>query len=200
MVLNNCTVCTVYEAKETHQRRLRVKCDGEQITLYMKRENELSNSERIRIDFFDGQIGCVRTYCEAIVRRNYDPAVSEPWIADCEVLEVIDIVQGRRYLRTNTEDEVLITSFKQGELRGDIQNISEGGLYFITKTRLGCDDTIEFDYTFVEKEYRLNAMVLREEDFRDGRYGYGCQFTELPKGSKRDIQQYVFRRQNGRIW
>ena len=57
MVLNNCTVCSVYELDETVQRRLRVKCDGEQITLYMRRENELSDSERVRIDFFDGQIG-----------------------------------------------------------------------------------------------------------------------------------------------
>ena len=167
MVLNNCTVCSVYELDETVQRRLRVKCDGEQITLYMRRENELSDSERVRIDFFDGQIG-------------------------------LEIVQGRRHLRVKVEDEAVITSFKRGELKGDIQNISEGGLYFITKTRLGCDDTIEFGYTFVETEYRLRAMVLREEDFRDGRYGYGCQFTELPKGTRRDIQQYVFRRQNGR--
>ena len=198
MVLNNCTVCSVYELDETVQRRLRVKCDGEQITLYMRRENELSDSERVRIDFFDGQIGCVRTYCEVAVRRNYDPQVAEPWIADCGVLEVMEIVQGRRHLRVKVEDEAEITSFKRGELKGDIQNISEGGLYFITKTRLGCDDTIEFGYTFVETEYRLRAMVLREEDFRDGRYGYGCQFTELPKGTRRDIQQYVFRRQNGR--
>lgn len=200
MVLNNCTVCTVYESDDTVQKRLRVKCDGEQITIFMKRENELSDSEKLRIDFFDGQIGCVRTYCEIIVRRNYDPAVAEPWIADCGVLEVIEIVQGRRYLRVKMEDEVLITSFKQGEFSGDIQNISEGGLYFITETRLSCDDTIKFSYTFIEREYRLNALILREEDFRDGRYGYGCQFTELPKGAKRDIQQYVFRRQNGRTW
>lgn len=199
MVLNNCTVCSVYDSDETVQRRLRVKCDGEQITLYMKRENELPDSERIRIDFFDGQIGCVRTYCEAIVRRNYDPQVAEPWIADCGVLEVIEILQGRRHLRVNMGDEALLTSFKQGEFSGDIQNISEGGMYFITNTRLGCDDTIEFGYKFVETKYRLKAMVLREEDFRDGRYGYGCQFTELPKGAKRDIQQYVFRRQRGRV-
>lgn len=175
-----------------------MKCDGEQITLYMRRENELSDSERVRIDFFDGQIGCVRTYCEVAVRRNYDPQVAEPWIADCGVLKVMEIVQGRRHLRVKVEDEAVITSFKRGELKGDIQNISEGGLYFITKTRLCCDDTIEFGYTFVETEYRLRAMVLREEDFRDGRYGYGCQFTELPKGARRDIQQYIFRRQNGR--
>lgn len=200
MVLNNCTVCSVYESEGTVQRRLRVKCDGEQITLYMRRANELSDSERIRIDFFDGQIGCVRTYCEVAVRQNYDSAVAEPWIADCVVLEVIEIAQGRMHMRVSVGEETLLTSYKLGEISGDVQNISEGGVYFITDTRLGCDDTIEFNYTFVETEYRLKAIVLREEDFRDGRYGYGCQFLELPKGAKRDIQQYVFRRQNGRIW
>jgi c-di-GMP-binding flagellar brake protein YcgR len=199
MVLNNCTICSVYESDETVQKRLRVKCDGEEITLYMKRENELSDSEKIRIDFYDGQIGCVRTYCEVIVRRNYDPSVKEPWIADCGVIEVIEIVEGRRNLRVNIGDEVLITSFQQGEVGVEIQNISEGGLYFLTDTKLCCDDTIEFDYTFVETKFRLKAIVLREEDFRNGRYGYGCEFTELPKGAKRDIQQYVFRRQYGRM-
>lgn len=198
MVLNNCTVCSIYESDDTVEKRLRVKYSGEQIIIYMKHENDLTDSERVRIDFFDGQIGCVRTYCDITVRRNFDPSVPEPWIADCRVLEVTAIVQGRRFLRVKMEEEVVITSFKRGECKGDIQNISEGGLYFITATRLGCDDTIEFSYIFVENQYRLRALVLREEDFRDGRYGYGCEFTELPKGAKRDIQQYVFRKQHGR--
>lgn len=200
MVLNNCTVCSIYESDDTVQKRLRVKCNGDQITIYLKRESDLADSERIRIDFFDGQIGCVRTYCEVSVRRNYDSSVPEPWAADCGVLEVTEIVQGRRYLRVKMEEEVAIHSFKRGECKGDLQNISEGGLYFITATRLGCDDTIEFDYVFVETQYRLKAIILREEDFRDGRYGYGCEFTGLPKGAKRDIQQYVFRKQHGRGW
>lgn len=199
MVLNNCTVCTVYGSEETEQKRIRVKYTGDQIFLYLKREGDLPDSEQVRIDFFDAQIGCIKTKCVLSVRRNYESSVSEPWIADCEILDVMEIVQGRRYLRVKVEEEVLFTSFKAGEFSGDIQNISEGGLYFITRTRLKSDDTIEFRYIFVEKEYLLKAIILREEDFRDGRYGYGCQFSEIPQGAARDMKQYVFMKQNGRL-
>ena len=85
MVLNNCTVCSVYVPEDGALRRIRVKCAGDRITLFLKRENELPDSERIRIDFFDGQIGCIKTYCELIVRRNNDSSAAEPWIADCEI-------------------------------------------------------------------------------------------------------------------
>ncbi len=200
MVLNNCTICSVYGADNEEPKRIRVKCAGNQVVLYLKRENEVPAEERIRIDFFDSQIGCIKTYCELMVRRNYDSSIAEPWVADCEIVEVAEIVQGRRSLRAKMEKEFALTSFRLGEFYGELQNISTDGLYFITRTKLRYDDTIEFNYTFVEKEHQLKAVVLREEDFRDGRYGYGCQFAELPKGARRDIQQYIFNRQHGRIW
>lgn len=61
MVLNNCTVCTVYGSEETEQKRIRVKYTGDQIFLYLKREGDLPDSEQVRIDFFDAQIGCIKT-------------------------------------------------------------------------------------------------------------------------------------------
>ncbi|GFI36876.1 hypothetical protein IMSAGC015_01058 [Lachnospiraceae bacterium] len=200
MVLSNCTVCSVCGSDPSTQKRIRVQCVGDRIILYLKRENELSGSEKVRIDFFDEQIGCIKADCELIIRKNNDLSDQEPWIADCEILEVVEIAQSRRNLRAKVGSEITFTSFRQGEFDGDIQNISVDGLYFITKTRLECDDTIEFCYTFVEKEYRLKAIVLREEDFRDGRYGYGCQITEFPQEAKRDVQLYIFKRQQGRIW
>ena len=200
MVLSNCTVCSVCGSDPSTQKRIRVQCVGDRIILYLKRENELSGSEKVRIDFFDEQIGCIKADCELIIRKNKDLSDQEPWIAECEILEVVEIAQSRRNLRAKVANEITLTSFRQGDFEGDIQNISVDGLYFITKTRLECDDTIEFCYTFVEREYRLKAIVLREENFRDGRYGYGCQITEFPQEAKRDVQLYIFKRQQGRIW
>jgi len=200
MVLSNCTVCSVCGSDPSTQKRIRVQCVGDRIILYLKRENELSGSEKVRIDFFDEQIGCIKADCELIIRKNNDLSDQEPWIADCEILEVVEIAQSRRNLRAKVANEITLTSFRQGDFEGDIQNISVDGLYFITKTRLECDDTIEFCYTFVEREYRLKAIVLREENFRDGRYGYGCQITEFQQEAKRDVQLYIFKRQQGRIW
>ena len=200
MVLSNCTVCSVCGSDPSTQKRIRVQCVGDRIILYLKRENELSGSEKVRIDFYDEQIGCIKADCELIIRKNNDLSDQEPWIADCEILEVVEIAQSRRNLRAKVANEITLTSFRQGDFEGDIQNISVDGLYFITKTRLECDDTIEFCYTFVEREYRLKAIVLREENFRAGRYGYGCQITEFPQEAKRDVQLYIFKRQQGRIW
>lgn len=200
MVFTNCTVCSVYGTDNSSRTRVRVKCSGEQITLHLMRQKEVPEGEKVRIDFFDERIGCVKTYCELRVRQNYDPSVPEPWVADCDILEVAEIIQERQGFRAKTEKETIITSSEQGEFKAVIHNISVGGIYFVTTTRLSYADTVEFSYCFMEKEYRLRATVLREEDFQDGNLGYGCQFAELPKRARRDIQQYVFQRQNGRIW
>ncbi len=199
MVLNNCKVCAVYEPDHVTQKRIPVQCKGEQVTLLMSREHELSDSSQILIDFFDSQIGCVKAYCELAVRQNYDTSIQAPWIADCEIQEVLEIVEGRRSVRTKMEKEVTFTSPTGESFSGVIQNISEGGIYFITRTRQQCDDTAVFSYSFVEKEYQMSVLILREEVFRDGRYGYGCQFLAMPKGAGRDIKIYQHMLQNGRI-
>ena len=194
MVLNHCTVCAVYESDQGDQKRIPVKCDGGQILLLLNREQE------IRIDFFDSQIGCVKAYCGLAVRRNYDASIQAPWLADCEILEVAEIVEGRRSLRSGMEKETVFTGSNQEEYTGVIQNIGEGGIYFITWTRQQCGDMAEFSYCFVETEYRMRVSILREEIFRDGRYGYGCQLLDYPKGAERDIKRYLHMRQSGRIW
>lgn len=200
MILEHCTVCAVYEPDQEKQKRIQIKCNGGRIMLLLSREQELSDTEKIRIDFFDSQIGCVKAYCGITVRRNYDAAIQAPWIADCEILEVIEIVEGRRSLRLGMEKETVFTDSNQEEYTGVIQNISEGGIYFITWTKQQCGDLADFSYCFTETEHRMKVSILREETFRDGRYGYGCQFLDCSKGAKMDIKRYLYMRQSGRIW
>lgn len=200
MVLNHCTVCAVYESDQGKQKRIQIKCDGGRILLLLNREQEVSDEAKVRIDFFDSQIGCVKAYCGLNVRRNYDSSIQAPWLADCEVLEVIEIVEGRRSVRLGMEKETVFTDSNQEEYTGVIQNIGEGGIYFITWTKQQCGELAEFSYCPVETEYRMKVNILREETFRDGRYGYGCQFVDYPKGAERDIKRYLIMRQSGRIW
>jgi hypothetical protein len=107
-------------------------------------------------------------------------------MADCEILEVIEIVQRQKDLRARMERTVTFISPDHGEFSGVIQNISGGGLYFVTRTRLNCEEEIEFRYTFIKKEYDLQAVILREQDLHNGRFGYGCQFLRLSKSAERD--------------
>ncbi len=199
MVLNNCRTCTVYEEGNSVQKKFQVKCDGEQVILLLRREQEVSELSDIRIDFFDSQIGCIKTRCELAVRSNYDPSITVPWVADCEILEVIEIVEARRSIRATMEKEAAFYTAGQEGFKGVIQNISEGGIYFITTTRLQTGSTVLFSYSFFENNYEMEAVILREEDLRDGRYGYGCQFLELTVEALKDIRQYVYLRQQGRI-
>lgn len=199
MILNNCTTCAVY-MPDLSQRRIQVTCSQEQILLLLKRESELPDLAKVRIDFFDGQIGCIKADCELAVRQNYDPSITTPWVADCEILEVLEIIEGRKSVRATMEKEATFSAPGKEEFKGVIQNISEGGIYFITRTRLQCNDAVKFSYCFLEKEYRMEVVILREEDLRDGRYGYGCQFLMLPLVVQKDIRQYVYLRQQGMIW
>lgn len=199
MILNNCTTCAVY-MPDSSQRRIQARCNQEQILLLLKRESELPDSTNIRIDFFDSQIGCIKTNCDLAVRRNYDPSITVPWVADCKILDVLEIVEGRKSVRAAMEKETTFSVPGKEDFKGVIQNISEGGIYFITRTRLQCNDTVKFSYCFLEKEYRMEVVILREEDLRNGRYGYGCQFLMLPLVAQKDIRQYVYLRQQGMIW
>ena len=200
MVLNNCRICSVYEPENTLLTRVRVKCTGEQITLHFTKPDELTGSDRIRIDFFDGQLGYIKTYCRISIRRNYDSLILEPWIADCEILEVVETVQRQKDLRARMERDITFTSVKRGDFTGSIQNISVGGLYFITKTKLDLDEEFSFPYTFIKKEHSLRAVVLREQILNNGRYGYGCQFIKLPNSAERDIRQFVYKQQLSKVW
>lgn len=200
MVLNNCTICSVYNPDDMLIARVRVKCTGERITLHFKKIDELSDSERIRIDFFDGQIGYIKTYCEISVRKNYDPLILEPWMADCEILEVEEIVQRQKDLRAKMERKIICISPSRGKFEGIIQNISVGGLYFVSNTDLDNEEQFEFNYTFIKKEHRLNAVILRKQELHNGRFGYGCQFRRLPNSAERDIRQFVYKQQLSKVW
>ncbi len=199
MVFNHCTVCAVYGPDGETQKRVPVNCAGEQITLLPGTEHELSDSAKVRIDFFDSQIGYVQTECRLAVRKNDDPAIQSAWVADCSILEVLQIREMRRFIRVGLGKEVVMTLLGKGDFEALIQNISEGGIFFVSTTRVQCGDIVSFSYCFMEQEYQMKAEVLREEELLNGRYGYGCQFQELPKGAGRDIRQFVYLREQGRI-
>ena len=199
MVLNDCTVCAVYGPDGETQQRVSVSCSGEQIILLPGAEHELSDSAKVRIDLFDSQMGYIQTNCQIAVRKNDDPAIKSAWVADCSILEVLQIREMRRFVRVGLGKEVVMTLSGKGEFEAVIQNISEGGIFFVSTTRAQWGDIVSFSYCFMEQEYQMKAEVLREEELLNGRYGYGCEFQELPKGAGRDIRQFVYLREQGRI-
>ena len=201
MILKSCNTCIIYGSDSDVVVRARVRTVDDKITLHFDDNNELgTKTDRLQVDFCDSQVGYIKTFCELEIRKNEDPYVLEPWTADCKILEMIQVLQRQKELRVRMVKEVNFISLKHGRFSGVIQNISVGGLYFVTRTKLNNEEEFEFRYTFIKKEYEVRAVVLREQDLHNGRYGYGCQFLRLPKSAERDIRQYVYRQQLSKVW
>ncbi len=203
MILKNCSSCIVYEPDSASEilLRARVRCMEDKITLHFEDESGLSeHTDRLRIDFCDSQVGYVKTFSELEVRKNTDPYILEPWIADCKILEMIEILQRQKELRVRMAKESTFISENHGRFTGTIQNISVGGVYLTTNTRLDIGEHFEFEYSFMKKPQEMQASVLRETVIRDDYFGYGCQFANLPKSAERDVRQFVYRQQLNKMW
>lgn len=201
MILKNCNACIINGAEPDVRVKARVNCIDEKIILYFDDKNVLGmKTDRLEVDFCDSQIGFVKTYCELEIRKNTDPYVLEPWTADCQILEMVEIIQRQKDLRVRLVKEVTFISPVHGHFTGIIQNISVGGIYLTTGTRLAVDDEITFEYYFSKNPHEIRAKVLRETFIRDNHYGYGCQFIDVPNGVEREIRQFVYRQQLNKMW
>lgn len=203
MILKNCNSCIVFEPDSDSEILLkaRVRCMDDKITLHFEDESGLEEHiDRLRIDFCDSQVGYIKTFSELEVRKNTDPYILEPWIADCKILEMIEILQRQEELRVRMGKEAAFLSERHGSFTGTIQNISVGGLYLTTKKRLDVGEHLEFQYTFMKKPQEVRASILRETIVREDYFGYGCQFENMPKGAERDIRQFVYRQQLNKMW
>lgn len=196
MILKNCSSCVIHGSGEDVTIRSRVQFIDEEITLYFDDNDDLETyADRIRIDFFDSQVGYIKTFCELEIRENTDPYILEHWSADCKILEILEILQRQEDLRVRTNKEVTFISDAHGSFTGIIQNISVGGLYMTTSTKLEVDEHFKFEFIFSKKHQEIEGKVLRETIIRENHYGYGCQFVRLPNSTEREIRQYVYRRQ-----
>lgn len=202
MVLKECSACTIYRESDDLRIRARVSLSENKITLYYENEREdglESDTSGLNVDFYDNQVGYIKTICNLRVGENTDPWILEPWFADCDIVEVIEILQRQKDLRVRLEEEVEFVSVKHGHFKGIIQNISVGGILLSTKMPLSLNEQFEFNYCFLKKDQQVRAVTIREQNLGKDGYGYGCQFLNLTKGAERDIRQFVFRQQLKKI-
>lgn len=201
MILKDCSTCIIYDMNDELLIKARVMSVEERITLHFDDDCQLGpDTDRMHIDFFDSQMGCIKTYCSLIIRKNTDPWVLEPWMAECEILEITETLQRQKDLRVRLERDLEFTSVVHGHFMGTIHNISVGGIMLYTEMPLEVHEEIEFRYCFLKREYEVRAVILREQEMLKKRHVYGCQFVDLSKSAERDIRQFVFRQQLKRIW
>lgn len=207
MVLKECSACTIYRDSrggDDLRIRARVTLTDNNITLHFEKEDDMelgpdTDTTGMNVDFYDNQVGYVKTLCNLMVEHNEDPWILEPWIAHCNIIEVVEIVQRQKDLRVRLEEEVDFVSLRHGHFKGIIQNISVGGILLSTNMPLSLNEQFEFEYCFLKKSQQVRAVTIREQQLGKGRYGYGCQFLSLTKGAERDIRQFVFKQQLKKI-
>lgn len=193
MVLKDCSRCTVYTPQGKPLSRAEVVHTKDYIALYF----EISGLQDVRmrtvVDFYDDRVGMIRAVCSLVVRRNPSfPAMPNPWMADCEILEVKDSLQRQQDIRARVKIDTGFQSEGHGAFYGVIENISAGGFYVKTAMPLDRNEKISFQYSFRTAMRTFQARVIRMQRIGD-EYGYGCRFENLSENAEAVIREYVYK-------
>lgn len=195
MVIKDCSRCMVYTPKGQRFSEARVVHTKDNISLFFPDYKFHDARFKGRVDFYDDQAGLITAICEIIIHRNPAfPEVVEPWMADCHILEVKDIIQRQRDIRAKVYLEVEFESEQSGRFYGTIRNLSAGGMYITTVQLLKKGERVFFSYTFRTLERRFEAVILWGKRVEGGRYGYGCRFVRLTDGAEAAIRSFVYKR------
>lgn len=194
MVLKDCSRCMVYTRKGQRLSEARVVHSHGGVSLFFNNYQMKDARMKSRVDFYDDQAGLIVAVCESIIHRNpLFPEVPEPWVGDCRILEVKEIVQRQRDIRTKLKLELMFKTEDQAEFYGTIENLSAGGMYITTKQPLNKDEVISFNYNFRNLDREFNAAALWVKRLDNGRFGYGCKFIRLTGGAEAAIRSYVYK-------
>ena len=197
MKLRDCESCLVYGSDKKPLSRARVFEVSENVLrLFFTTPKLRSARLKTIVDFYDGQHGLVRCLCDMALKKN--PAAmqtGEPWMADCTLVKVYEAFQRQKDVRVKVQIALDFRADDNRMITGTVQNISAGGLYFVTTQKLVQGQYITFVYKFKSEPHRVTAKVLRVQELRGGGFGYGCQFLELTPGQEADIRNFVYVRQ-----
>lgn len=195
MVLKDCSRCMVYTPQGVRMSEAGVVHTKEAVTMYFDNYKLHDARFTTRVDFFDDQAGLIITASEMVIRRNPKyPEMPQPWMADCKILDVKEIVQRQRDIRAKVYLEVEFTSEKHGSFYATIRNISAGGMYITTTQQLERNEQIAFKYCFRTLERRFEAVALWGKRVDGGRFGYGCRFVRLTAGAESAIREFVYKK------
>ena len=195
MVLKECERCILYGPGGKILMKGRVEAAGESVMLYFEKNPEFAKG-KLLVDFFDTQLGYLRTFCEITFRKNPNYLQrKEAWEGRCKILKVLETVQRQKDIRVKLKLEKLFSSAKQGDFYGVIENITAGGVYITTSKPMSKNELFSFYHNFVGKNWKLQAVTLWAKRITDDYFGYGCRFADLPEGAEMDIRQFVYQRQ-----
>lgn len=196
-VLKDCSRCAVYNHKGKRLSEARVVHTSNKITLFFAESGLSDGRFKTRVDFFDERCGMIMTLSEVIIRRNPTfPKEAEPWIGECVILDVKQVVQRQKDIRVKIKLNIKFRKCSDGtEFFGETRNLSAGGLYMVTKVPLVKGERIFFSYNFRNLERPFELEVIRVGQDGEKEYGYGCRFIGLTDGGEAAIRGFVYKKQ-----
>ena len=195
MILKDCHNGIVKYEDKAYRVRVVSGIDNKPALYFKETDLQDIRMSKTEVIFNDNIKGCIKAKCDVVVRKNPGyPRMSEPWMGECEILEVIEIIQRQQDIRASVYITVQFTQEKEGgkSFFGVITNISAGGIYMVTSEPLTIGEIINFHYTFKNVERPFRCMVLWGQLDDSGNNGYGLRFVELSEGGETAIRGYVF--------
>ncbi|MCI8513227.1 MAG: PilZ domain-containing protein [Lachnospiraceae bacterium] len=194
MVLKDCSRCMVYTPKGKPFGEAAVTHTRDYVSLYFDLYEMRDMRMFTTVDFYDDRVGLVRAVCELVIHRNPSfPDIPHPWMANCVIKEVKDVLQRQRDIRAKVHIETRFESEHHGSFYGTITNLSAGGLYVEAGQPLNRDERISFEYNFRSVSRTFHARTIRAKRLGDIKYGYGCSFMGLSDNAEASIREYVYR-------
>ncbi len=195
MILKDCSKCLIYTPKGQRFREARVVHTKDKVSLFFSDYKLQDARFRTRVDFFDIMSGLIVTECEIVIHRNPNfLGTGEPWMADCQILDVKKVIQRQRDIRAKVYLELEFRK-KNGMLfYGTVRNLSAGGMYLTTVQQLYKGETISFSYCFRTLERPFQAVVLWGKRVEGDRYGYGCKLVGLTNGAEAAVRSFVYKK------
>jgi len=164
--------------------------------LYFKDDNlQDIRMKNVLVIFNDNIKGCIKANCDIVVHKNPGyPRMQEYWMGECEILDVIEIIQRQQDIRASVDISVQFRSETEdrGSFWGTITNISAGGIYMVTGQALTIGEELSFHYSFKNVEREFHVMILWGKLDESGDNGYGLRFMNLTEGAETAIRGYVF--------
>lgn len=196
MRIKDCDGCLVYGTDNRPLSKARVEINEQgKIMLYFTSSNLRSVKIRTIVDLYDKSQGIVRSRCNLMIQRNIQPKSMEPWMATCEIIDVLEVFQRQKDVRVNVNIRAEFNGPNGDFFYGNLQNISAGGFFLVTNRALKKGDLISFQYTFEGELHNVRAKVLRVTGMVAKGYGYGCQFVEIPVNTETAIRKFVYKKQ-----
>ena len=149
MRIKDCDGCLVYGTDNRPLSKARVEINEQgKIMLYFTSSNLRSVKIRTIVDLYDKSQGIVRSRCNLMIQRNIQPKSMEPWMATCEIIDVLEVFQRQKDVRVNVNNRAEFNGPNGDFFYGNLQNISAGGFFLVTNRALKKGDLISFQYTF----------------------------------------------------